>query len=66
MMRRDVDSLLLVLHDDELLRSGLPLDRVDAVYQIDALMTTAADGSTALPPARVKALMDLLHDWAAG
>lgn len=61
----DVQALLLVVHDDDLLRTGAPLDRVDRVNLVDAdLLAAGTEKPTALPSPRADELVRFLRVWS--
>lgn len=56
----DVEALLLVVQDDELLATGLPLDRVDALQVVNVQIQLRPGAGAA----RRQALLGLLRRWA--
>lgn len=65
LLSRDVQVLLLVVQDDELLRTGAPLDWVDEVHVIDAdLVEAGTERPGPLPSPRADELMRFLRAWA--
>lgn len=62
-MAQDVEALLLVVDDDQLLDTGLPLDQVDAVHLVEHSLKVA--GQNADSP-RFDAMINLMRAWAAG
>jgi D-alanine-D-alanine ligase-like ATP-grasp enzyme len=61
-----VDALVLVVHDDELLESGLPLEAVDRVRVVDRELVSAGAPEKPLSSERVATLLDLLEGWGRG
>lgn len=63
-LSHDVEALLLVVHDDELLRTGVPLDRVDVVHLVDFnLVTAGGEKPSALSSHRVDEVVNFLRAW---
>lgn len=64
LLARDAAAIVLVVQSDELLASGLPLDRVAAVHHCDRDLVS---WSTAAPlgPERLDQLLALLNTWSA-
>ncbi|MEN9316996.1 MAG: hypothetical protein RIS35_3389 [Pseudomonadota bacterium] len=57
----DVDAIALVVQTDELLRTGLPVDRLDAVDLVDMRLVRERDPENPVEPTRIRALARLLR-----
>ena len=64
LMDREVESLVMVIHNDELAWLGLPVDRITRVIQVDDLLATW--DAAASPHADSQRLFDLLDSYSLG
>lgn len=62
-MVQDAEALLLVVDDDQLIDTGLPLDRVDAVHLVEHSLKVAGQNGDS---PRFDAMINLMRAWAAG
>jgi D-alanine-D-alanine ligase-like ATP-grasp enzyme len=58
-----VEALILVVQSDELLRTGLPLEWVDRVVQVDTQIVSHRDRSTTVSEDQIQALAKLMSQW---
>lgn len=62
LMNRQVDALVLVVQTDELLYTGLPVDRFTGVIATDDMLISWKDPAQGLPQGRIDNLLHLLED----
>ncbi|MEZ5735866.1 MAG: AMP-binding protein [Novosphingobium sp.] len=62
-LSRQVHALVLAVQSDELLYSGLPLEWVDSVTEVDRMLVSARDASKRLLDRHISALDTLLSGW---
>ncbi len=70
LLDRTLQALLVVVHDDELLSSGLPFDRIADLQVVNralrgASMAGGGQAADALPPQRIEQLLTLLRTYCA-
>jgi hypothetical protein len=65
LLLKDVQALVLVVQDDALLETGLPMDQVDVVHVVDDDLVTASH-QTPLPKSnpRAQALLNVMRAWS--
>jgi hypothetical protein len=59
----EVEALVLAVQTDELLHTGLPLERVDRVTEVDRDVVSVRAPSNVLPKQQFARLSKLLSDW---
>jgi hypothetical protein len=59
----DVEAILLVIQTDEFLDTGLPLEFVDSITQVDEYLVAYGSKAGLLPANRAKLLLRLLAGW---
>lgn len=62
-LSRTVEALVLVVHDDELLGAGLPLETISALDIVDRDLTMAQSPGERLPVQRIEATLHQLQAW---
>lgn len=58
LLDRDVGTLLLVLHTDELASTGLPVDRINRLVMVDEALQAMGDPGTPASPGALRKLLD--------
>lgn len=66
LMNREVEGLVLVVQTDELLETGLPVDRVDKVHLAPGTLSSAKDGQPLGWPGMRHRLLELLRLYENG
>lgn len=62
-LRRDVQHLVLVVHNDELLHTGTPLEWIDSADIVDEYLSGAEEGGQPLTPEAVRRMVGLVRRW---
>jgi D-alanine-D-alanine ligase-like ATP-grasp enzyme len=59
----EVEALVLAVQTDELIHTGLPLERVDRVIEVDRNVASVRDSSSVLPRQQFARLSKLVANW---
>lgn len=62
-LHHDVQHLILVVHNDELLRTGIPLEWIDAADIVDEDLGSSTETTQPLTPQAVRQLFALVKHW---
>ncbi|MBL1264245.1 hypothetical protein [Candidatus Methylomicrobium oryzae] len=66
LMNREVEALILVVQTDELLQTGLPVDRLDKIHLTPGVLFSARDGQPLSSPRTRQQLLELLRLYENG
>ena len=62
-LQSDLEALVLVIQNDEFMETGLPLEIADSISYVDEHLMSFKSSDEALPPGRVRQVIQLLNEW---